>query len=286
MKTIIIFIVILIPKIIFALPIVLDYVPSYSWYHGCSPTASASIIGYWDLHGYDNLFDSSGWDNVKLTENVKDHISSPEHNSKYDPNPDNPNLPTPPDTSIADFMHTSEGSLNMGWTYISNIDNGLRDYPNYMGYTFAAQSVSITWENYISEINVGNPLLINVDRSGNGSVDHSMTGIGYEDRGDDGLWYASYNTWHESETIDWYQFRPLSSDYSFGIYSMISVLPIDNPIGGLPITFIDGSTPDPGPDPDPDPDPMPDPIPEPTTMLLLGSGLIGLVGFRRKFKKN
>jgi PEP-CTERM motif-containing protein len=28
------------------------------------------------------------------------------------------------------------------------------------------------------------------------------------------------------------------------------------------------------------------PVPEPTTMLLLGSGLIGLVGFRRKFKKS
>ncbi len=34
-----------------------------------------------------------------------------------------------------------------------------------------------------------------------------------------------------------------------------------------------------------DPLQPPEPVPEPTTMLLLASGLIGLAGFRRRFRK-
>ena len=36
---------------------------------------------------------------------------------------------------------------------------------------------------------------------------------------------------------------------------------------------------------DGDSTPTPAPVPEPATMLLLGSGLVGLARFRRKFKK-
>jgi hypothetical protein len=54
--------------------------------------------------------------------------------------------------------------------------------------------------------------------------------------------------------------------------------------GLLPGPF---SGPGPGPDPYPIPDPIPNPVPvpEPATLLLIGSGLAGLWGFRKKFKK-
>jgi hypothetical protein len=46
-----------------------------------------------------------------------------------------------------------------------------------------------------------------------------------------------------------------------------------------------GPSPDPGPGPSPSPHHNPVPAPEPTTLLLLGSGLAGLWGFRKKFRK-
>lgn len=244
MRTLIILLMLIAPCTAHSTPIVLDNVPSYNWYHGCSPTAGAMILGYWDLRGYDNLFsDASGWDEVRHTSNVRDEISSPAHNAKYDSNPDNPNLPEPPDTSIADFMGTSQGSLGYGGTWTSNIDDGIASYAAYKGYSFDSNYIPVEWDLFVDQVNLGNPMKV-------GITGHSMVGFGYEDRGEDGLWYASYNTWHEDEAVNWYNFN--------NVRNLASV----TPFGGSPA-----------------------PVPEPATMILFGVGLVGLVGSRIRKKK-
>ncbi len=63
------------------------------------------------------------------------------------------------------------------------------------------------------------------------------------------------------------------------------VFPSPSP-GGLPgHSLLPGPGTDPGTDPGTGTGPNPAPVPEPTTLLLLGSGLAGLWGFRKKFRK-
>ncbi len=241
-----------------AVPVTISGVPAYDWYHGCGPTAAASVLGYYDMNGYDNLFDASGWDAVRLTTNIHDEISSPEHNAKYDSHPDAPG-PAPADTSIADFFHTSENQP-YGWSWLSDADDAFTGYANYRGYddwnAWNEGFGDFTWTDLITEIDNDRPMMFLVDSEGNGQTDHFVSVLGYDDRGADGLWYGAYNTWHEGETIDWYQFRGMSANYSWGVgYG----------------TFIRGGAPDPAP------------VPEPSALFLFGFGLTALVSFRRKF---
>lgn len=112
---------------------IIDSVPAYSWYHGCGPTAAGSIIGYWGLHGYPNLFNASG-QNVFLTQNVQDEISSPQHNAKYHPTPDALG-PVPAFTSIADWFRTSVDPLGFGSSYlIPYARDAFIGYASYRGY--------------------------------------------------------------------------------------------------------------------------------------------------------
>ncbi len=224
-----------------AAPVVLKQVPSYRWYHGCSPTAIASILGYWDHNGYDNLFDASGWDEVRRTDAVKEQISSTAHNEKYnsESNKLDPNIPDPPDTSIADFLHTSEGDLEYGSTYTRNIGPGTVEYAAYRGYddwqanrfymneaeaaSYGGQTFG--WDDLINEIDSGRPVQFSVDTRGRGETNHSMPVIGYDDRGADGLWYGAYTDWKEEEEIEWFQFREVSDQYAWGVGQAHFIIP-------------------------------------------------------------
>jgi hypothetical protein len=233
-------------------PVVLSSVPAYSWYHGCGPTAVASVFGYWDLHGYGNLFDASGQD-LFLTANVQDQISSPAHNAKYDFTPDNPNLPAPPDTSIADYFHTSEGSLGYGWSFQSDAPEAFSGYAAYRGYDFSSSDEyfysGFTWDLFTSEIDAGRPVLFLVDTGGTGSTDHFVPVFGYDDRGAAGRWYGFYTTWSEDETVAWEPFRGLAAGHAWGIaYATFA-----RPFGA--------------------------PVPEPSTISLLAFGCAGAIRY-------
>jgi hypothetical protein len=264
----------LVPQGVFAAAVILPDVPAYNWYHGCSPTAAGSIMGYWDLHGYSNLFDASGWAAVSQTANVQDLISSPAHNAKYDARPDRSRPPTPPKTSIADFLGTSVGSLAYGATKTANITSGMTGYANYRGYASIAQqnlyvggALGLTWSKLTGEIDAGRPMLFDVDSNGDGRNDHSVPVFAYDDRGAGGRWYGCYTTWSENETVKWYQFRGMSKDYSFGIYDG-DTFTITSPPSDM--TALAGNSPSVAT------------VPEPSTLALLAAGLAGLLVFARR----
>ena len=237
------------PSVSKATPVLLSDVPAYDWYHGCGPTAAGSVIGYWDLKGYSNLFSASGWDQVKLTDNVKDQISSPEHNARYDPKPDDLTKPQSWNC-IADWFETSMDPFDYGWSPQRRADDAFEEYANYRGYEFDSWYISyvgFSWGEFVGEIDAGRPMMFTVDTDGIGGIDHFVPVFGYDDRGNDGLWYGLYTTWSESESVVWERFQGMGNLWGIGYATYI-----------LPIS-----------------------VPEPATMILLGLGAMLLRRNRR-----
>lgn len=210
-------------------------VPAYNWYHGCGPTALASVFGYWDQHGMPNLFNTSG-SALFLTANVQDQISSPAHNAKYDPSPDVASLPTPPMTSVADFLGTSVNQ-DYGSSALGTVPSAIIGYAASRGYQVNASNMrynqaAFNWEAFTGEIDAGRPMLLGVDSDGNRSLDHFVAAFGYSVHDDGSAWYACYNTWHEDETVDWYRFQDVGQP--FGIWTGTYILPVGLPPAPVP----------------------------------------------------
>lgn len=198
----------------------LSGVPAYQWYHGCGPTAAASVLGYYDVHGYPQYFNAQGWDAVSQMQDVEDQISSPAHNVKYDPTPDDAALPVPPETSLADFLHTSENPLGYGSTYLSNMAPGIEAYAAMRGAPVVAWSedaTASTWTEITQQILGDHPMIFLVDTNGDGITDHFVPVFGFATRPDGSDWFAAYTTWHENESVDWFQFKPMAAGNDWGV---------------------------------------------------------------------
>ena len=221
-------------------------VPSYEWYHGCGPTAAGMVIGYWDANGFPGLIPgTNSWDTNQ--ENVKAMIASEGHIDDYVPKPD-ADPPHHSDDCVADFMWTSRGTREYGYTSENLVYLGMTGYAEHCGYTDVSGSwcyFGSLWDVFVTEIDAARPMVFYVNSTENGSPDHFITAVGYDDTPDNHR-YAFYNTY--DHTVYWAPFASDTGGQQWGIRSGSWFYP----------------------------------IPEPATVVLLGLGLAVVSSRRRK----
>lgn len=206
--------------------VIIDGVPAYLWNRGCGPTALGMAIGYYDTHGYPDLIEG---DASTQTNSVNDAIANDEHYNDYSlPLDYYPNLEQDKSdlggahtaNCMADFMETSWSSKSnyWGWSWSNMVGPAFSDYvemrnSEYETYETYEYFSTTSWDVFTNEIDHDRPVVILIDSDGDGSSDHFVTGIGYDESD---TTYAIYDTWDRD--IHWYKWREMSTSYSWGIY--------------------------------------------------------------------
>ncbi len=217
-------------------------VPGYLWRHGCGPTAVGMVVGYYDTHGCPDLVpgdaatqtaevnqaiasQGSGIRGSGIQQHYEDY-SLPMDSGQSVPIPDSStNYPAGchPDNCVADFMQTSWSSVGnfYGWSWSSRVAPAFTSYVNLHNRAYNPQSGQYgmgetLWSTMVTEINNNRPMVFLVDSSGDGSTDHFVTIVGYNDS--PSRQYACLDTWNPPTQIRWCQFRAMSSSYAWGVW--------------------------------------------------------------------
>jgi len=223
-----------------ATQVVIPEVPAYLWQHGCGPTAVGMVIGYWDRHGFDLLVsgdastqtasvnamisDDGGIPDCVLPDgNHYQDYSCPED---YWPNPisaDRSQLGgAHASNCVADFFQTSWSSRDnyYGWSWFSDVPGSFTSYVNLIAPQYNPSATNkyyaqFSWSDYKAVIDAGRPVVLLVDTDGNGSTDHFIPAIGYNEATKA---YGAYNTWDLN--LHWYLWRRMQSGNTWGIYGV------------------------------------------------------------------
>ncbi|HEX5641855.1 MAG TPA: hypothetical protein VFZ86_05885 [Thermoleophilia bacterium] len=245
-------------------------VPAYLWRDGCGPTATGMVLGYWDGRGFPDLVPGdASTDTPAAYQMIASHgtAGSPGHYDDYSlPEddagglaPDRSEKPAGdehPADSVADFMHTSwsaEG-LPYGWSFTDMVGPAFAGYvelrlsgvtASYADYYYGSYgSASLTFTVLRQEIDAGRPMVLCVDSTGDGLIDHAVTGIGYRETSGYPE-YACWDTW--SRSVRWERFRVVSDAYAWGVDSATalslddSAAPPPEVDGTAPVTSVSGA---------------------------------------------
>lgn len=203
----------------------------YHWQVGCTPTAVAMVLGYWDRHGYGNLIagDSSTYNDA-----VRNAIASPDHYRDYYSSylseaADASTTGTMrEDNCIADFLYSSRSALGLadGFTYYSFEGVGLHGYATSRGYD-GFQTTQWNWGGFsladiVAEIDAGRPVILSVDSTADGVNDHNIVVFGFDTATNKLL---VHDGWSSTPDMRWIDFAPAAVGQSFGITSATFVRP-------------------------------------------------------------
>jgi len=263
--------------------------PDYNWWYGCSPTSAGMMMGYYDINGYggysyNNLVpygvaELSNYGNpgalanqiIASDEHIADFYSGGNGASGDDVAPPHHSF-----NSLADFMGTSQDALGSpnGSTWFINYTDGSRfyaydaldlgladisgmyglwEYEQYAGYGLGTVYDQMIYNQYIDAMGYTygftfDDYMAEIDAGRPVLIHvtgHSMFGYGYDAQTNEVL---LHNTWWEGEErMVW------GGSYYGRQHRFVTVF-----------------------------EPT---VPEPGTFLLLGSGLLALVFFRKKLKK-
>ncbi|MBD3382440.1 MAG: hypothetical protein GF404_09615 [candidate division Zixibacteria bacterium] len=221
--------------------VVIPDVPAYIWHHGCGPTAAGMVIGYWDAHGYGDLvagdasMQTSDVEAMMASDNGNQNCSADyaDHYRSYSCPMDNFGdvIPDKSETggahasnSLADFMRTSWSIDGMpyGWSYsefVRDAFSGYAVYANSEYYPIAEHYYygSFTWDQFKAEIDSGRPVVLLVDTDGDGSTDHFVTAVGYDNSNQT---YGCLNTWDAD--VHWHQWRPVGNEWGIDDFTTLN----------------------------------------------------------------
>ncbi len=216
-------------------------VPAYLWRHGCGPTAVGMVIGYYDVHGFDDLFAGSA---ATQTADVNQGIASqedaanPRHYEDYSlpidsgaPSalPDKSQLPMGdehPHDCVADFMRTSWSFYAnfYGWSWSTHVNQSFVSYvqlrnPQYVPtcQRYRMSTGALNWEVLTGEIDSDRPMVFLVDTDGDGGTDHFVTVVGYRDT--PSQQYGCLDTWSPADIVRWCDFEPMAGGQPWGVWA-------------------------------------------------------------------